>query len=136
VSGASDTISALPGDPVNGRLSSAGLQRTPVVKNSNGGKLTLQGEQILFTAATLLGNPGSSPDAAPARGGRPHHRLQSGHYQIGSKLLAQTDTALIVTSATPGFQYNGLGQAVTDSKNQKADRRCDKRPWDALVRSG
>ena len=114
VSGASDSVLLPPGDPVSGALQ-PGVVVTPAVVNSNGGIITLYGEQVLFTQATLAGHAGSS-----TIGGTTAH---GGELVVGSnRSLAQetitvqpTDPVLIVAATSPDFVYQGLGKQVHDA---------------------
>ena len=85
------------------------------MKDSNGGTISLFGEQVLFSNATLAGAAGGRANASTtAHGGR---------LVIGSnRSLAQvtdstqpTDPVLILAATAPGFKYAGLGKAVTDT---------------------
>jgi hypothetical protein len=98
-----------------------GAQLVPVVKDSNGGTLSLTGEYMLFTNASLSGGPGGGGNAqggeldiVSKRGGNSYQPKN------GTDTTPQaSDPVLILASSAPGFVYNGLGQDVTDKTTGK-----------------
>ncbi|HTB81769.1 MAG TPA: filamentous hemagglutinin family protein [Opitutaceae bacterium] len=110
VSGASDVLDL----PVSYGTASASLSPTtsaPVMStrvDSNGGKITLNGAEELFTDATLEGAAGG-PSAA---GG--NLTISSGDFRIAGAAPAPAETALTVQQSGPTIpaSYTATGQAV------------------------
>ena len=117
VAGATDTVLLAPGQPAGEVASGAAAVMVPVVKDSNGGTISLQAEQLLFTAASLHGTAGGPT----ARGGALSlfSNRSAYDYADSSGLLKPTDLALNLTAANPDFLYAGLGEAVTDQEGHK-----------------
>ncbi len=113
VSGATNTIFVIPGQPSDGLPTAGGGSLVSSLKDSNGGKLTIEGNQVLFSAATLQGAAGGTT----ARAGdlvvvskRSLTSLDGGDLNPGP-----LDPVLTLTASTPEFVYAGLGQAVKNT---------------------
>ena len=111
VSGSSDTILQTPGNAMANANLNSGAKLAAVVKDSNGGTLTLVGEQMLYTRATLEGMAGG----VTAQGG--DLVIASNRYNRNGNVLLQNiatvdDPMLILSSSNPDFSFNGLGKAV------------------------
>ena len=114
VAGATDTIQLAPGRPAGELATGAAAVLQPVVKDSNGGSITLDADQLLFTAASLNGAAGG----ATGVGGRLRvnsRRSATADYADGSGQFQPTDPALNLTVTTPVFVYAGFGAPVTNA---------------------
>lgn len=113
VAGSSDTILIAPGNIPAGVPTNSGEQLVSIVKDSNGGKISLTADEVLFFGATLRGDAGGL-------GGRDgdlavtSRRAESPLF--GTSILpGPLDAVLSVAGSTPDFVYHGLGLAVTNS---------------------
>lgn len=112
VAGSSDTILVAPGEIPAGVPTNPGEQLVAIVKDSNGGKISLTADEVLFFGATLHGGTGGP-------GGRDGDLVVISR-RAGSALFGTStrpgpsDVVLTLTSLTPDFVYHGFGQAVTN----------------------
>jgi filamentous hemagglutinin family protein len=119
VSGASDQVFVPAGNLSLASAPRAAVNLVPVAEDSNGGSITLRGEEMFFCAASLLGGAGARGNGAisAAQGG--DLVISSGRAGFlspdGSGLPGPADPVLAVASSTPAFVFNGLGKAVTDA---------------------
>ncbi len=116
VAGATDTISAVPAPPAAGVAAGAGAVMASVVKDSNGGTITFQADQLLFSAASLNGASGGPT----AQGGTLNivSKVSGFDYADGSGQFQPTDVALLLAASLPNFLYGGLGQALKNPAGQ------------------
>ena len=117
VSGANDTVEVAAGQLPVTVSSGAALNLASAEKQSSGGRLTLIGEKILLTDATLLGNAGQAADGSTtAQGGDlvvSSHRATTGYDNDPTTQLKADEAVLILSAQTAVFHYTGLGKPVT-----------------------
>jgi filamentous hemagglutinin family protein len=118
VSGADDTVEVSAGQLPASVSSGSALNLVPTEKQSNGGTLTLIGEKVLLTEATLLGGPGLAADGTTvAQGGDlviSSHRATTGYDNNNGTLLNADDIVLTLAAQTTAFNYTGLGKTLTN----------------------
>ncbi|WP_438483353.1 filamentous haemagglutinin family protein [Oleiharenicola lentus] len=91
---------------------------TEVEKASDGGRITLQAERMLFTDATLRGAGGRTAGGLAGQGGELIVDSQRSDYDLsavrpdGSTRTKPSDVVLSLTASAPVFVYAGIGNTI------------------------